>query len=155
MCRAYIILLKTVQRSYPTMVSSFYVHVSSFHEFRHLREYSMQPCFFREYVTHTRPSVSQKMTKLNKRGLCKQWKWSEFSSKRQPGLFCPRNFLITPFTAVTSYDNKNPYGTHHDELDYGTHKKILMCVTSVSSLKLRLKVCKVQKRISLIFFTCS
>ena len=36
---------------------------------------------------------------------------------------------------------ENPYGTHQDEFGYGTPETIPMCVTSVSSLKLRLKVC--------------
>ena len=36
---------------------------------------------------------------------------------------------------------KNPYVTHHDELGYGTHETIQKCVTSVSRLKLPLKVC--------------
>ena len=62
--------------------------------------------FFRAYGTHTRPPASQNMTKLNKRGLRKQGKWSEFSPKRQPGLFGSRNDIIIPFTAVANNDRK-------------------------------------------------
>ena len=51
---------------------------------------------------HTHPSASQKMMKLNKRGIRKQRKWSEFLPKRQPGLFNSQNVMIIPFTVVTN-----------------------------------------------------
>ena len=56
----------------PALESSFICMSHLFMKFRHLRDYSSRPCFFREYGTHTLPSVSQNMTKLNKRGLLKQ-----------------------------------------------------------------------------------
>ena len=58
-------IAKTVQRSYPSLVSGFICMFHLFMKFTHLRVYSCQPCFFLEYGTHTRPSASQNMTILN------------------------------------------------------------------------------------------
>ena len=101
-------IAKTVQHSYPSLVSSFICMFHLFMKFRHLRVYSCQPCFFRAYETYTRPSASQNRTKLNKKGLRKQW--SEFSPKRQPGLFGSRSVIIIPFIAVTNNDRKTNTG---------------------------------------------
>ena len=70
--RIHYIAKNGTQRSYPSLVSSFICMFHLFMKFRHLRVYSCQPCFFRVYGTHTRPSASQNMTKLNKSGLRKQ-----------------------------------------------------------------------------------
>ena len=89
------------------------------------------------------------MRKLNKWCLRKQWKWSEFSPKRQSCLFWSGLFWLMKCYNNTFYSGneqwqKNPYATHHDELGYGTHETIQKCVTSVSRLKLRLKVCMIR-----------
>ena len=117
---------KTVQRSYPSLVSSFICMFHLFMKFRHLRVYSCQPCFFRAYRTHIRPSASQNMTKLNKRGLRKQWKWSEFSPKRQSCLFGSRNVIIIPFTAVTNNDRK-PNTGHTTMSGVTGHTRLFWC----------------------------
>ena len=47
---------------------------------------------------------------------------------------------------------EKPIRTHHDERGYGTHETISMFVTSVSSLKLQLKVSVESKNLSLWSF---